>query len=89
MYRDSPHQVRVNIVTKGELQDLLERTLCNYVSMFECHLGFLHIQNSAYGGPTPLVIGKDHGQMLIKSAQHSFGVMSYTSKSGIQIIQYS
>ena len=29
---DSLRQVRATIVTKGELQDLLERTLCNELS---------------------------------------------------------
>ena len=29
---DSLRQVRVTIVTKGEFQDLLERTLCNVFS---------------------------------------------------------
>ncbi len=46
---DSPRQVRAIIVTKGEIQDLSERTLCNeFSSRIHLHMSYTYLTDLAH-----------------------------------------
>ncbi len=57
---DSPRQVRATIVTKGEFQDLLERTLCNESSS-------RFIQNGQFCHKTQIFHENDHANRIRKT----------------------